>query len=74
MLRQLALPHIVFSFAKCFNCTLAIFEALLGVRTGIEEPFPPAWVAAMPPTQRISLDAWAALERTHEVQRAYWTL
>ena len=55
-------------------CTLAIFEALLGERAGIEEPFPPAWIAAMPPTQRVSLDAWAALERAHEVQRAYWSL
>ncbi len=54
-------------------CTLAILEALADARTGVEEPFPPERVAAMPQTLSLSLDAAAALEQVRRAQQRYWS-
>lgn len=55
-------------------CTLAIFERLLDRATGLEEPFPAAWVAGMPPTQAAGLDLAAALTAAQATYCPYWSL
>jgi acetoin utilization deacetylase AcuC-like enzyme len=55
-------------------CTLAIFEALLGMKTGIEEPLDPERVAQWPPVNEISNDQRAAINRVRELQSQYWKM
>ena len=55
-------------------CTLAIFEALTGHRTGIEEPTDPVRVAAWPASQSVSADQAAAIDVTIEHLKPYWEL
>lgn len=55
-------------------CTLAVIETLLGLRCGIEEPFPPAWMATMPPTRTVGLDASIMLDQARRVQQQFWRL
>jgi acetoin utilization deacetylase AcuC-like enzyme len=54
-------------------CTLAIFEELTGVRTGIEEPVDPARVARWPASLAVSGDQEQAINRTIDALCPYWT-
>ncbi len=55
-------------------CTLAIFEALTGHRTGIEEPMDPVRVEAWPGSGSVSADQHEAIERTIRALREHWSL
>jgi acetoin utilization deacetylase AcuC-like enzyme len=54
-------------------CTLAIFEALTGQRTGIEEPTSSERVEAWPASRAVSPDQRQAIETTIAALRDYWT-
>lgn len=55
-------------------CTLAIFEALTGERTGIEEPMSPERIARWPSSQTVSADQEQAIARVIAAQRDHWDL
>ncbi len=55
-------------------CTLAIFEALTGHLTGIEEPTVEERVDAWPASQQVSGDQEQAIQRSIAALRDYWTL
>lgn len=55
-------------------CTFAIFEELLGQRTGIEEPLDPNRVPHWPPVTEISGDQRAALDQVRKHQATYWKM
>ncbi len=55
-------------------CTLAIFEALLGQETGIEEPLDPDRILQWPAISEVSGDQRAALDRVRAHQAQFWTL
>jgi hypothetical protein len=54
-------------------CTLAIFEQLTGTRTGIEEPVDPNRYNVWPASLEVSGDQDAAINRTIDALRPYWT-
>lgn len=55
-------------------CTMAIFEALLGKLTGIEEPLDAARVAQWPPVNEVSNDQRAAIDRVKAHQSNFWKM
>jgi acetoin utilization deacetylase AcuC-like enzyme len=55
-------------------CTFAIFEALLGRKTGVEEPLDPARVVQWSPISEVSEDQRTALNRVKEQQAQYWNM
>lgn len=55
-------------------CTLAIAEALLGERTGIEEPIDPTRAAAWTTSRTVSHDQEQAIARTIAAHREQWGL
>jgi acetoin utilization deacetylase AcuC-like enzyme len=55
-------------------CTLAIFEELCGVRTGIEEPLNAERTGRWPASRIISGDQHAAIEAIARQQRDFWSL
>lgn len=55
-------------------CTMAIFEELLGRRTGIEEPLDHDRVLQWPPISEISGDQRAALDAVRAHQSQFWKM
>lgn len=55
-------------------CTLAIFEELLGRKTGIEEPLDPDRVLQWPAISEISGDQRAALDAVRTHQSQFWKM
>jgi acetoin utilization deacetylase AcuC-like enzyme len=55
-------------------CTMAIFEELLGRRTGIEEPLDPDRVLQWPSINEISGDQRAMLDAVRAHQSQYWKM
>jgi acetoin utilization deacetylase AcuC-like enzyme len=55
-------------------CTLAIFEALCGERTGIEEPLNDERTTRWPATRAVSGDQEAAIAAIEQQQRQFWNL
>jgi acetoin utilization deacetylase AcuC-like enzyme len=55
-------------------CTMAIFEALLGKVTGIEEPLDPERVALWPPVHELTDDQRSAIDRVRTHQSQFWKM
>jgi acetoin utilization deacetylase AcuC-like enzyme len=55
-------------------CTLAIFEALTGHRTGLEEPVTQSRADNWTQSKSVGLDARAAIDAVREHQRRFWKL
>jgi acetoin utilization deacetylase AcuC-like enzyme len=55
-------------------CTLAIFEALMGRETGIEEPLDPDRVGLWPPINEVSGDQRDALDRARKQLSEFWKM
>jgi len=53
-------------------CTMAIFEQLVGTRTGIEEPVDPTRVGRWPASLAVSGDQEGAINRTIEALSPFW--